>query len=248
MSTRVECVSGLASFKLAHAILLYMDSSKSVSYASVHDVQEDKRGRFSILEGIPATRSAVSELMKGMSQVKEKKAELIPPNILAQGDDYMVWYCKPQNRSLWFKSPELGGEVTANIHNPGLVFFLAGSEWYVFATKCESRPDANEPLFVAPYFNVWDGGKICTGSISKPKGKNRWNAVAWEEAFFRSYFTHPNIHLPRKLVDTKVGPYGFWKAMLDGKYAKFPNRVLVPANITLKQAFKWLIVDKMEVE
>ena len=69
--------------------------------------------------------------------------------------------------------------------------------WKVFAFKGRQRPDADTPLSVAPFFNVWQNGTICVGSARLPKGDQVHNHLAWEEAFFRSYFTHPNIHTQR---------------------------------------------------
>ena len=57
---------------------------------------------------------------------------------------------------------------------------------------------------------------------------------AWNDAFFGSFFTHPNVH--GKLVTYKGGAFKFWRDMLDGRHGEFPEHVLVPAKRTLADA------------
>ena len=56
---------------------------------------------------------------------------------------------------------------------------------------------------------------------------------AWNKAFFDSFFTHPNTQGP--LVNYKGGPYRFWRDMLDGRHAVFPESALVPLGTSLAQ-------------
>ena len=44
---------------------------------------------------------------------------------------------------------------------------------------------------------------------------------AWNAAFLRSFFTHPNSK--GKLVRYRGGAYAFWRDMLDGKFKPFPS-------------------------
>ena len=52
--------------------------------------------------------------------------------------------------------------------------------------------------------------------------------------FFESVFTHPNVQ--GQLVNYKGGPYKFWRDMLDGRLAEFPESALVPLGLSLAQA------------
>ena len=56
---------------------------------------------------------------------------------------------------------------------------------------------------------------------------------AWNDAFLRSYFTHPNV--TGKLLRYRGGSYAFWRDMLDQRFTRFPERVLVDAKSTLGQ-------------
>ena len=97
------------------------------------------------------------------------------------------------------------------------------------------RVDKATPLFQAPYFNVYGTGAICQGNVDVPTGGFAGSVAdrieAWNKAFFDSFFTHPNTQGP--LVNYKGGPYRFWRDMLDGRHAVFPESALVPLGTSL---------------
>lgn len=93
------------------------------------------------------------------------------------------------------------------------------------------RPNPVTPLYRAPYFNVDAGGSICRGNVAIPQSTTLERIKAWNEAFTCSFFTHPNGGDP--MVKYPGGPYRFWCDMLDGKYRRFPERVLLDLQTTL---------------
>ena len=74
---------------------------------------------------------------------------------------------------------------------------------------------------------------IGSGVLGVPEGTTAEKIDTWNDAFFGSFFTHPNVR--KNLVKYRGGSYKFWKHMLDGKFAHFPERVLVPVQTTLGQ-------------
>ena len=50
---------------------------------------------------------------------------------------------------------------------------------------------------------------------------------------FHSYFTHPNV--AGKLLNYRGGSYAFWRDMLNQRFKRFPERVLVDTKTTLGQ-------------
>lgn len=117
------------------------------------------------------------------------------------------------------------------VPHPGLVFAVSGRVWKVWAVKGSARPAPQSELFQAPYFNVYSSGSICKGNVLLPDGATVEKINAWNESFFDSFFTHPNV--TGKLVKYQGGACSFWRDMLDGGYARFPQRVLVPIGATL---------------
>ena len=65
----------------------------------------------------------------------------------------------------------------------------------------------------------------------------RWHLPsAWVDAFYGSNFSHSNIRAPERLI-TKGRAGTFWKKMLDGQFAKFPEGMLVDTGETLQSMF-----------
>jgi PRTRC genetic system protein B len=220
-------LSGTEDFMLQKAILVYAGEGRKAACATVHDVAVAENGRAMLLAGVAATVQSVAEIAKLLTR-QAKTGCYLPANILMVGIDSLIWWIPPARRRVFFKSEKLGGERSAEVPNPGIVFRVSGdSEWSVFAVKGHDRPTPETPLFLAPYFNVWSNGKICTGNVTVPPCSTAETIAAWERAFFDSSFTHPNVHAPEKLVEHRGGAYGFWEKMLEGNYKRFPERVLV---------------------
>ncbi len=237
MQVQAACVSSAQKvYGMSHAILLYSERGGQTVFASVHDIQTSKEGVATIAAGTPVSKTALVKMMQTLVPEDYVSAELLGNHILAKGSDYLVWYCKPQQRQMWFKCKEFGGEVSAKANHPGLVFIIGNGSWYVFAVKGNKRPTSSTPLYVAPYLNVWKGGRICTGNIETPKGELKFSTEAWEEAFFRSYFTHPNQHEKGALTSYRGGIFSLWRALMKGR--AIPTDSLVRAGETLKQAFE----------
>lgn len=234
MAITVESNSGGQSSGLAAAILLYINNHK-VDYVSIHDIgfigNDENRPYIGV--GRPASQEALSGLVKDLMPNLAKSKTVIPSNILSYDFDHIAWYTKPGKKRLWFKCPNVGGEVSAEIDLPGLVFFASNSDWYVFAHQLNDRPDDDTPLYVSPFLNVWKDGKICTGNIKVPQIDGYHSTEAFEDAFFRSYFTHANIHEKGQLVNYPGGPYVMWEKLITGKLNKFPKRALVPFKMTV---------------
>jgi PRTRC genetic system protein B len=161
--------------------------------------------------------------------------------LLYQDLTTMAWWVPPARRHIWFRCT--GGELGAHergesVPHPGLVFAAASDRtWRVWAVKGCERPSEATPLFQAPYFNVYGTGAICQGNVDVPTGGFAGSVAdrieAWNKAFFDSFFTHPNTQGP--LVNYKGGPYRFWRDMLDGRHAVFPESALVPLGTSLAQ-------------
>lgn len=222
-------------YELSSAILMYAEKrSKQMVFASFHDVAI-KGKTATIQPGLAVSKTGLVEALRSLVPEDFTPAELLEENILARGNDHLAWYSKPGKRQVWFDCPEFG-KVTALADHPGLVFIVSKNGWYVFAFKGDSRPSPQTKLFVASYFNVWQYGKICVGNIDPPKGAMKFRTEAWEEAWWRSTFTHPNQHEKGALTKYRGGIFALWRKLLAGK--PFPQESLVPANETLEQAFR----------
>ena len=220
--------------KLAQAILIYRGASGD-ALATVHEVEP--------IDGEPvigAGRSLTPRAAMALARSLLKRAAhggFLPDNVLFMAGDLILWWLKPATRHVTFRvserdAPLLGGvERGESVPHPGLVFAASGREWRVWAVKGVQRPTLATPLFQAPYFNVDAKGRICQGSVPKPDGTTAEKIDAWNDAFFRSYFTHPNV--AAKLLRYPGGSFAFWRHTLDQRFKRFPERVLVPLDTTL---------------
>lgn len=227
---------------LQKAIMLYTDGHGG-SFATVHEVSPDTNGVPSLQEGHPLTMEALNNLQTSVAKSaggKRSFSGFLPENVLAVGSSSIVWWIPAAVRPLAFNcSDNLIGQATGQAPTPPLVFSVASDgAWSVFALKENTRPTLDTKLWQAPYFNVWQSGKICQGTTRIPHGATTQQIEDWNKAFFGSNFSHPNVHAPAKLVKYKGGAYQFWKDMLEGSFKKFPLRVLVETEYTLDDLIK----------
>jgi PRTRC genetic system protein B len=242
MTVSVSTFSSSQSYRLTNAILVYQDASRNPAFVSVHDVSNDNEDRPTIQAGVPASKSGLMSLMRILDPETMLRPALKPAHVLAEGSGFFVWFSKPKLRQVWFDCKELGAR-TGRVPCPGLIFVVTNKAWKVFAYKGRQRPEAGMNLFVAPFFNVWSSANICVGSARLPKGDLAYQSEAWEEAFFRSNFTHPNIHTAKGLTRYRAGPFALWRDLLDGRFARFPTRSLVSTGKTLGETFEAAILE-----
>lgn len=223
---------------LQASVMLY-GNNNGASFATAHSVAFDDNGAPILLEGHPLTMDILNGMLAAVSKGAESKRAFngyLPENTLAVGVGSIIWWLPSSDRSVSFAcNDELIGNSSGKTPHPSLVFGVSSNgDWSVFAIKGNKRPTPDTSLWQAPYFNVWSSGKICIGSTRVPSGATTEQIEGWNKSFFASNFSHPNVHAPQKLVNHKGGSYQFWRDMLDGSFKKFPERVLVETDFTLK--------------
>ena len=219
--------------RLDRAVLIYHGASGS-AFATVHEV-EDVGGESVIGAGQAMTPRAAIDLARALNK-NVAHGGFIPETVLYMDGDLLVWWLPPAKRHIAFRTEgheeQMGAlERGETVPHPGLMFAASSRVWKVWAVKGSARPTPATRLYQAPYFNVYPNGDICQGNAPRPEGTTAEKIGAWNDAFLRSYFTHPNTQ--GKLVSYRGGAYAFWRDMLDGKFSRFPGRVLVDAKQTL---------------
>jgi PRTRC genetic system protein B len=84
---------------------------------------------------------------------------------------------------------------------------------------------------VAPFWNLSDDGRVCTGTMRRPDSASVASIPAWERGFYESAFTHANVG---RLTRHESGFDGLWSG-LTGKRQKFPVESLIVLPQTLTQ-------------
>jgi PRTRC genetic system protein B len=226
------------SYRLTNAVLVYQDAQRKPAFVSVHDVGSDDGNRPVIQAGVPASKSGLLALMRILDPETLLKPAHQAGACARRRIGILRLVQRPQGQAGLVRLQGTWGAHGSRVPCPGLVFVVTTKAWKVFAYKGRQRPDAETPLFVAPFFNVWNTGRSASGVPGCRKAIRCTTSEAWEEAFFRSYFTHPNIHTPRGLTRYRAGPFALWRDLLDGRLTHFPTRTLVSTGWTLRQAFE----------
>ena len=221
---------------LDQAVLLYHGRSGG-ALATVHEILTVD-GAPVIGAGRAMTAQAARELASALLQ-RAAHGGFLPETVLYVHGDVLVWWAPPARRHIAFRvgtdhaESFGGGERGEAVPLPGLVFGASSRAWRVWAVKGSRRPTLGTPLFQAPFFNVNAHGHICQGNVPVPEGTTVEKIGAWNDALVHSYFPHTNA--AGKRVNYRGGSYEFWRDMLNQRFKRFPERVLVDTKTTLGQ-------------
>ncbi len=216
-------------FELHEALLIYRD--RQSSFITRHEVQVPKSSPPTLGPARPLTLAFVESLMRSLGG--GIVAEVLPENILAKGDRLIVWWTPEQRHQMFFENAE-GKAVDLNggiFPQPPLVWKVANGELCIRALTENRRPKAATTLAVAPFWNLSDDGRVCTGTMRRPESTSVAAIPAWERGFYESAFTHANVG---RLTRHEGGFDGLWES-LKGKRRRFPAETLIQLPQTLDQ-------------
>lgn len=225
---------GPSVLNLVSAVLMYQSDRGDV-YATSHPAVPDAAnpGRKLIGAGVPLTKGGLAKFADAVGAATAFSG-FLPENLLFSSPNLIAWWTPAAVRMTWFKAAGTGkidGQGLAA--HPALVFVARPDDWFVFALAESARPLPATPLRHSPHFNVWDGGSICTGNVKLPPTFGAEVIHSYEEAFFRSHFTHPNRD---KAVKYKGGIQQLWRDQLAAPAPESMRRALVASKETLQQA------------
>ena len=216
-------------FELHEALLVYRD--RQSSFITRHDVLVQKSGPPTLGPAQPLTLAFVESLMHSLGG--SVQAEVLPANILAKADRMIVWWTPARRRQMFYensegKAAELNGRI---FPQPPLVWRVSNGELNIRALSESKRPAGSTKLAVAPYWNLSDDGRVCTGTMRRPDSASVSAIPAWERGFYESAFTHANVG---RLTRHDRGFEGLWES-LKGKRRRFPAETLIQLPQTLEQ-------------
>lgn len=187
----------------------------------------------------PLTVKEAKLLAKSLQTDEEKSKAflksngILPTNILhinpSNDKGSVLWYTKAQQRQLYFVDSLGIPNGTAQI--PPMLWLANKNSLIVFALASNRRPTAKTPLHHAPFFNIYEKGNVCMGTVSidiKNSASVEEFIQAWEDYFFNSYFSHS---LSGNL--TKKNIVSLWKDLINTD-KPFPTEILKKNNKTLK--------------
>ena len=187
----------------------------------------------------PLTVKEANILAKALQTDEEKSTAflkpkgILPTNILhinPSEKGTVLWYTKAQRRHLYFVN---GLDIPNGMaYVPPMIWYANKNSLSVFALASDRRPTEKTPLYFTPFFNIYEDGKVCMGSVNI----NITNSAsveeftkAWEDYFFNSYFSH----LLGSNSPIKGNCVTLWKDLINTD-KPFPKEVLKKNNKTLK--------------
>jgi PRTRC genetic system protein B len=216
-------------FELHEALLVFRDRQNS--FITRHDVTARKEAAPTLGPAQPLTMAFFESLVRSLSG--SVQAEILPANILAKADRMIVWWTPARRRQMFFenaegKAAELNGLI---FPQPPLVWKVSNGELIIRALTESKRPQGQTKLAVAPFWNLSDDGRVCTGTMRRPESASVAAIPAWERGFYESAFTHANVG---RLTRHQGGFDGLWSG-LAGKRSRFPVEMLIALPQTLAQ-------------
>jgi PRTRC genetic system protein B len=185
----------------------------------------------------PLTQREASQLAKALKIAKAKKEPCLKINgILGSHILHLdpqkgkaIWFTKAGQRELYFV--ESLGIPNGRAGVPPMLWAANRNSLFVFALKSNRRPNESTSLYYAPFFNVYENGNVCMGTVDvqiKKTASLEEFTAAWEQYFFKSYFSHLNDQNP-----INGNCVCLWKDLVNTD-KHFPKDVLKKTNKTLK--------------
>ena len=187
----------------------------------------------------PLTVKEANILAKALQTDEEKSTAflkpkgILPTNILhinPSEKGTVLWYTKTQQRQIYFVDSL--GIPNGKAQVPPMLWFANKNSLSVFALSSDRRPIEKTPLHYAPFFNVYENGNVCMGTVNidiQNSASVEEFIQAWESYFFNSYFSH----LLGNYNPIKGNCVTMWKDLI-GTENPFPKEELKPNNKTLK--------------
>jgi PRTRC genetic system protein B len=228
---------------------LYEPKSALVFYESLDKTETTYVEHFDMdrngcpINAHPLTVNEAKALAKCLNIDEEKDKTFLKPrgilptfilNINPSENGSVIWYTKAQQRQMFFVRNLEIPNGTAEV--PAMLWFADKENLSVFALANDKRPTEKTALHYAPFFNVYEDGNVCMGTVDvniKNSASVEEFTKAWEEYFFNSYFSH--------LVDNYNPINGncvnLWKKLIE-KNENFPLELLKKNNRTLKSLLR----------
>jgi PRTRC genetic system protein B len=191
----------------------------------------------------PLSVSESTALAKAFDSTNElqrsflKPEGLLPKNVIYINPDhngYAVWHTPQQTAGLLFKK-DLGiSNGKANV--PALLWKASRDTLCIYALKNGSGLNEQTSLYHAPFFNVYEEGKVCMGTVAiniSPDCLLEEFMTAWESYFFNSYFSH----LFRGHIPVRGNIVQLWQSLVNTR-KKYPVNTLITNGLTIKDLIR----------
>jgi len=238
MNNLIDITESFGTLYHPKSALVFYESKGTDKEMYVEHFDMDKNGM--LINAHPLTEREAEALAKALHSEKQKEnaflksGAILPTNILhinpSRDKGAVLWYTKSQKRPLYFI--EGLGIPSGQAFVPTMIWQATKNSLRVFALMGNSRPTEKTPLYYAPFFNIYEDGRVCMGSVNiniKNSACVEEFTKAWEDYFFNSYFSH----LMGENSPVKGNCVSLWKDLVTSGRT-FPTALLKANNKTLK--------------
>ncbi|MFC5862074.1 PRTRC system protein B [Acidicapsa dinghuensis] len=204
-------------FELREALLIYHSTDRHYwemgnTFVTHHPVATKGTKKPELGPANPLTVDFLQSLLHSLGG--QIPIEFLPDNVMARTDRTIAWWTPAQIRPMFFGDTQgdLQGINGRNFPQPALIWLTQDSSLFVRALKENRRPSAASGLSVAPYWNLYESGSVCIGSMRAPKVSTVASIGQWEKSFYESEFTHGNVG---RVTRHAGGFEGLWKELAD---------------------------------
>ncbi|SOD17777.1 PRTRC system protein B [Pedobacter xixiisoli] len=142
----------------------------------------------------------------------------------------VIWFTRSTRRKMYFS--DLLGIPNGMASVPPMLWCADRESLSVYALGNDRRPNERTKLYHAPFFNIYQSGNVCMGTVDVEIGTSltiEQFTLAWEEYFFNSYFNHLlEGHNP-----VEGNCVMLWEDLVDGQ-GTFPMDQLKRTGTTIK--------------
>ena len=142
----------------------------------------------------------------------------------------VVWFSPAQIQPIFFV--ETLGIPSGTAQVPAMVWKAGIDQLSVYALSSNKKPSNHTALFHAPFFNVYENGNVCMGTVDIQISKNtslEEFVIQWENYFWNSYFSH----LMQDFNPVTGNIVQLWKTQVE-QQSGFPVQCLKKTNLTLQ--------------
>lgn len=218
------------------SIIIYRSNQKRDSHY-IESFDFDASGK--MINAHPLTENEMVKLGKTLLTVRNRENQCFVPNdvlntnilYIHPGENgYSIWHTPASHQKLLFT--EDLGLPSGNYPIPSLLWKAGINALEIYALKTDERPIIKTPLFHAPYFNIYENGNVCMGTVEidhDPQEGLEGFIRKWEQYFFKSRFSH--LLADRSPVKNNI--IQCYQSLYQSKN-KFPITELIPHKKTLK--------------
>ncbi len=169
-------------------ITIYNDRRKNTYYLE-HRHVKNQGGRLTLQAPTPMGEDVFRNIAQAFIKTRAANVRfdgLIPEHILyghsRLGITVVIWYRPAMSRLLNLSAHK--GDATAEV--PATLYVLKDKSLYIYALIDSKRPGLESRLYNAPFFNIYQDGRVCLGSarVGKKTSTFEGEAERYERAFY----------------------------------------------------------------